>query len=139
MYSIAATAGHPQLHSHDQRVRLREAALFAIVLEHLCSMQDFGVLDGSQPSHRAAHSAGITEWQGRWSGRPVSLGWDWLRLHDGALVPETTVGPRSNVMLIDARGYDMSPCDVDAALWRLIRALPWQAQVAGALAAEVAI
>ena len=139
MYSMTAAMAHPQLHSHDHRIRLREAALFAIVFEHVCSMQDFSVLEDARPAHRAVHSAGLTEWQGLWSGRLVSLGWDWVRLHDGALVPETTVPPRTNIMLIDRRGYDMSLRDCDAGLWQLIRALPWQAAAAAVLAAEVTV
>ena len=139
MYLTTAAAGHPQLHSHDHRIRLREPALFTIVFEHVCSMQDFGVLDDSQPAHRAAHSAGITEWQGLYAGRLVSLGWDWLRLDDGALVAETTVPPRTNLMLIDAQGYDMTLGACNAVLNQLIRALHWQGAAAAALAAEVAL
>lgn len=136
MHSISAAAASPQLHSADWRVRLREGALFSIVLEHVCSAQDFSVFDEAVPAHQRAQSAGITEWQGVAGGRLVSLGWDWLRLHDGALVPETSTPPRSNIMLIDARGYDMSHDECHAALWKLIHQFPWQRDAALALASE---
>ncbi len=139
MLTTAAGASHPQLHSHDYRVRLRAAALFTIVFEHVSTLQDFTVLDDAQPAHRSACSAGITEWQGRAAGRLVSLGWDWLRLHDGALVADCTVPVRSNLMLIDARGYDLSLQECDAVLWQFIRAMPWQARAAQALQAELAL
>jgi hypothetical protein len=132
-------AAHPQLHSHDYRVRLRAAALFTIVFEHVSTLQDFSVLDDALPAHRAAHSAGITEWQGMSAGGVVSLGWDWLRLHDGALVPDRTVPVRSNFMLLDAQGYDTSAQECDDMLWQLIQEMPWRAAAAQALAAELAL
>jgi hypothetical protein len=138
MMSITAGMAHPQLHSHDHRVRLRAPALFSIVLEHACTMQDLSVLYEKVPSHRAACSAGVTEWQACLGGRWISLGWDWLRLHDDALVPDDTVGPRSNLMLIDEQGYDLGAEECDAALWQLIRSMPWQADAQRALQAELA-
>ena len=139
MMSITAGVAHPQLHSHDHRVRLRAPALFTIVLEHGCTMQDFSVLYDKVPRHLSAASAGVTEWQGLFAGRLVSLGWDWLRLHDGALIADSTVGPRSNLQLIDAQGYDLGAQQCDAALWQWIRATPWQEQAARALQEELAI
>ena len=136
MDSFTAAASFAQLHSHDHRVRMRAAALFSIVFEHVCTMQDFSVLDEALCEYGAAYSAGVTEWQGRSAGRLVSVGWDWLGLHDGALVADGTVPPRSNIMLIDGQGYDMSQEECDAALLQLIRVIPWQARAAAALREE---
>lgn len=133
MYSMTAACAHPQWHSHDQRVRVREAALVAIVFEHACSVQDFAVLADARRGHGAVHSAGVTEWQARCAGRLVSLGWDWVRLDDGALRHAAEVAPRTNIMLIDGRGYDLAADECDAALWKLIEAMPWQATAAASL------
>jgi hypothetical protein len=134
MHSIHTALAMPQLHSADWRVRLREPALSSIVFEHVCSMQDFSMFDETLPLHRAARGAGVTEWQGRSGSRLVSLGWDWLRLHDGALVADTSSPPRSNILLIDRQGYDMSLPETDDGLWKLIHALPWQRDTALGLA-----
>ncbi|WP_186510735.1 DUF4902 domain-containing protein [Caenimonas sedimenti] len=136
MYSITADVTYPQMHSHDRRVRLREAALLSIVFEHVCTVQDPGVLEDARLARCAVQSAGITEWQGRSQGRLVSLGWDWMRLHDGALRAQTSVPPRSNITLIDSGGYDMSRHDTDEALIQLILDLPWEEVSADAVSAE---
>jgi hypothetical protein len=123
----------PQLHSHDRLLRMQEGALFAIVLEHVCTVQDLSVLDHTVPWHRGARSAGITEWQADHAGRIVSIGWDWVRLQDGALVAATSVAPRSNILLVDRVGYDLGRDESDAALWRWIHTLHWQPQAAQAV------
>lgn len=113
-------------HSPDGYVRLRAGALHAIVLEHVCTVQDPGVLEDALADDRLATAGGITEWQGRVGTRLVTLGWDWLRLHDGALVPDRAVPPRTNLMPLDARGYDTAGDEQAAALWDLIAQLDWQ-------------
>jgi hypothetical protein len=139
MPALKAAPVAPQLHSPDGRVRLRPAALSTILFEHVCTVQDLAVLDDARPEHRGAASAGITEWCGAWSGRLISLGWDWVCLDDGALVAQTTVPPRSNLMLLDSLGYDADPVQADASLWCLIHGLPWQRIAAcnAGLAAQV--
>ena len=133
MHTMNTVPAVPQLHSADWRVRLREPALLSIVFEHVCSVQDASVLDETVHLHRSARGCGATEWQGRCGGRLVSLGWDWLRLDDGALVPDLSSPPRSNILLIDSRGYDMDLPDSDLGLWQLIQGLGWQEQAAVAL------
>ena len=43
--------------------------LFSIVFEHVCTVQDFSVLDDALCEYGAAYAAGVTEWQGRIGGR----------------------------------------------------------------------
>ena len=126
MHAVNYTMAPPQLHSHDRLVRVRADAMATIVLEHAWTVQDGGVLEDEDSD---ACSAGITEWQGTWQGRVVSLGWDWRRLQDGAILPVECVAPRTNLMLIDDRGYDCHGRR-DAALWQLVRQLRWEAEVA---------
>lgn len=121
-----------QRHSPDGWIRVPPAALAAIVLEHVCTVQDLSLLGDEPPGEPRAVLAGITEWQSRVDGRLVSLGWDWLRLHDGAVVPDTTVAPRTNLMPLDALGYDIWGAGQAAALWHLISRTDWQAVTAHA-------
>lgn len=115
-----------QMHSLDCRVRLKSDPLVSITFEHLFTIQDLSILTDSALACRSPISAGLTEWQARVDGRLVSLGWDWVRLQDGCLLIDDTVPPRTNLLLVDARGYDSPTHDLTAVLWQLIRSLDWQ-------------
>lgn len=77
-----------------------------------------------QDAGPGARRAGITEWQGRFQGRLVSLGWDWVELSDG-LRRLDVVGPRSNLRLLDGVGYDLPPGEEQLLLERRIDGLDW--------------
>lgn len=112
----------PLAASHDHLVRLRPRELSAIVFQHLHTVQDDLVLqDCAGPVRRA----GITEWQGLHHGLLVSLGWDWVEMHDG-LWRLDAVPPRSNLRLLDALGYDLPAGEEAAALCVHIDGLAWQ-------------
>lgn len=119
--------GTPQAHSQDYLVRVTADALRHIVFEHHCTVQDAGVLDGGGTPASCDCRAGITEWVGVVAGGArVSLGWDWLRLHDGQARPLTDCPPRSNLMVIDPRGYDLPLPDVVHHLWAAVRQIAWE-------------
>lgn len=115
-----------QMHSHDYLLRVAPRELHAIVLAHLCTVQDPAVLQDTAWEDRAALRAGYTEWHGSFGGRAVSLAWDWVELSDGALQPLAGVPPRSNLRLLDAKGYDLDHAAECRALWACIEALPWR-------------
>ena len=117
-------AAAPQKHSHDYLVRVTAAALRAIVFEHYCTLQDSGVLDDEPAA--ADRRAGLTEWIGEAAGRRVSLGWDWRELDDGQALPLLEVAPRSNLMVVDTKGYDLPPQAVASHLWEAVRQIHWQ-------------
>jgi hypothetical protein len=94
---------------HDGYLRVTDTDLCGVRLEHLLSG-----LDDDGPGYAAggvgattATLAGFTEWVGHC--RPaVSIGWDWRAGHVAGAARYLRVGPpRSNLMLVDARGRDL--------------------------------
>jgi hypothetical protein len=121
----------PQLHSPDLLVRLRLSQLDDILFELLYSSQEPEVLiDARHCTGGRAIDGGMTEWQGQHGLRVVSLGWDWAMLPDGSIKPLTAVGPRSNICLLDAKGYDMPAKALNGHLFDLIQRLAWQEHLA---------
>ena len=119
----------------DGYLRVSGEELLRVRLEHLLSG-----LDDEAPSHTslgagatAATLAGFTEWVGHW--RPaISVGWDWQAGDAPGAVHYRRVGsPRSNLMLVDARGRDLG-FELTAfrvGLW--LDQHGWQSTVAGFL------
>jgi hypothetical protein len=122
----------PQMFSRDYHVRVPHRRLADIVFEHLCTEQDPSV---SGPDVQLCR-AGITEWIGRWDGLCVSLGWDWGQLTDGSISLLKAVSPRTNLMTIDAKGYDIPSEQALGDIWTLIESLSWRSEVAAALRAR---
>ena len=127
------------LSMHDYRVRLPGSQVGRIVLEHLLTEQDGHVLELAFPGRRSRHRrAGLTEWEGQVDGCLVSVAWDWAELDDGRL-QRLPLPVRSNLMLLDERGYDLPSEASDRLLQRLIAGLPWQRELRAALAESAAL
>lgn len=124
--------GIPQLFSHDYYFRIAERKLGAVRLTQSFSLEDPGVFHEVRTLCLPARRAGITEWEGIQEGHPLSLGWDWMELEDGEIRPVMVVAPRTNIMVIDRRGYDIPEPSSAAFLWEFIAALPWKQAVAEA-------
>jgi len=123
----------PQLHSHDYQIRVSAATFSRIVFEHLYTMEDPGVIEDSLLCGMPGRRAGITEWQGVAGNKVVSLAWDWAELSDGCICMLTVVPPRSNLVLLDALGYDLDcPSSVGLFVAR-IEWLGWRTTVREAL------
>ena len=116
----------PQRFSRDGFQRLTTMALYRTHLSHLNS--DF--LASGSPDLRSGSSFGLTEWSGEYEGNLLSLGWDWQRLDDGALVSDFDCGIRTNVMLTCAKGYDLGQDQTASLMMSHICSLPWQSEVA---------
>jgi hypothetical protein len=126
-----------QLHSQDYYVRVPSHALSEIEFEHLYSEQDAAVLDDAAPGHGTrTRWAGSTEWQGVGSSAAVSLAWDWVVLTDGEVRVLSAVVPRTNVQVIDRKGYDLPESDAVPHLLDLIESLPWRDRVLQALQSD---
>jgi len=124
---------------HDYLVRVPASHLGRIVLEHLLTEQDAQVLElAFPPARRPRGRAGLTEWEGRIDGCLVSLAWDWLELDDGRL-QVLPLPVRSNLMLLDERGYDLPREVCEPLLLGLIGRTPWQREVHAALAEAAAL
>lgn len=119
----------PQRFSRDGFQRLTTMALYRTHLSHLNS--EF--LASGSPELRSDSSCGLTEWSGEYEGNLLSLGWDWRRLDDGALVGDFDCGIRTNVMLTCAKGYDLGQEQTASLMMSHICSLPWQAEVAVSL------
>lgn len=139
MDSLMNLAQECQLHSRDYYVRLSSQALCDLEFEHLHSAHDEAVLD-DVPAGRGAGTqwAGSTEWQGLRASGPVSLAWDWVVLADGEVRVLSAVAPRTNMQVIDPKGYDLPQSQALPHLLGLIESLPWRAKVLHALEAQSA-
>jgi hypothetical protein len=114
-----------QMHSHDYRVRVTSPELKALRLDHLCTVEDPSVFDDVPPGARAVRT-GVTEWQGAIHGQAVSVAWDWYETPEGTLHLAHAVAPRTNLMLIDSKGYDAPHAAVEAAMCRFVSDFAWQ-------------
>ena len=93
----------------DGYLRVSGEELRQVRLEHLLSGLD-EELPQCAPGGTgatAATLAGFTEWVGDWQPA-ISVGWDWQAGHSAGAAHYLRVGPpRTNLMLIDARGRDL--------------------------------
>lgn len=125
-----------QLHSQDYLVRVAPRMLWEIVFDHVCTVQDPAVLEDNAMASIDSRRTGYTEWQASWDGRTVSLGWDWVERADGDMLRAGAVAPRSNIRLIDPRGYDYRLDDELPAVCARIDSLAWQTKSRLALDAD---
>lgn len=121
-----------QLHSHDYRVRLFAEELDGLVLSHLATTEANDILDDARACGFAAGRAGTTEWHGTCQGKAISIAWDWLQLSDGQLRSLALTAPRTNLRVLDRRGYDLE-ADEETLLWSLVQRHQWRAAVTNAL------
>lgn len=122
----------PQAYSHDLKIRLPLERLRHLALRHRASELDASVLDGTL-TDSAALRAGWTEWDAVIDGRVASLAWDWVELSDGHIRLCTNTLPRTNLQLIDAKGYDLSMDHADSLMRDWLGTLGWWREVAAAL------
>lgn len=123
------------MYSPDFYTRLACDALMGIVFEHVHSAQDGAVMEDALKRHgKSAVQAGSTDWKGMALGRPVSIAWDWVKLSNGEVRMLDEVAPRTNILLIDVKGYDMAMAHSAPHLRALIDALPWCIKVHQVLA-----
>ena len=108
-------------------VRVTAKQFLQLPWEHLFTTID-GVVLNDAPAN--ALIAGSTEWAAPFMNRKVSIGWDWY-CTDFASAPVllTAVRPRSNVMLLDAKGYDQSDDVASGMIFQCLAADFWHADV----------
>ncbi len=122
------------MHSRDYYVRLPSDALGRIEFEHIRSAHDDAVLDDALQAHgRQTRWAGSTEWQCQDGAAALSLAWDWVVQADGEMRLLHVVAPRTNVQVIDPKGYDLPQDEAIPHLLDLIESLPWRTKVLQAL------
>lgn len=123
--------------SPDGYIRLPLASLNALSFVHLYSESDEAFLDELKAQTIPASSAGFCEWKSD-TAPAISLGWGWF-IHSQTermmLAPD---GVRSNVMLIDAQGYDLGPIKTSNIFCTWLAAFEWQSTVGSAVRDTVA-
>jgi len=107
-----------QSFSHDMYVRLRAADMAKMEFKHLYS-------ETTGPAHSPLPT-GVTEWTGLHGKNVLSLAWDWVYLNDGMICLPNEGLIRTNIMLVDASGYDTGPAATDKACISKIATLDWQ-------------
>lgn len=132
LQSIAA--GKPHL-SPDGYIRLRMANLHRLRFIHLFSESDTGFLQELKSQTVPASSAGFSEWRSE-SDPSVSVGWGWFIHHDSRRLLLAPDGIRSNVMLIDAHGYDLGPRKTSVLFGTWLEDFEWEPSVTEALGEE---
>jgi hypothetical protein len=124
------------MHSRDYYCRVPQRKAAELRLQHSASILEPSVLNEVRHLCLPGRVAGITEWHGVEQGYPISLGWDWMELQDGDIRPVMVIAPRTNIRLVDAKGYDVSEASAAPFLWALIASLPWQGFVSRTIVEE---
>lgn len=118
--------------SSDGYVRTSLATLSALPFIHFASDSDLEFLTELKMQTVPALAAGFSEWIST-TAPVVSLGWGWF-IHSASkrllLAPDIV---RSNVMLVDARGYDLGQKLTSSLCWSWLTAYNWQEAVADAM------
>lgn len=125
------------MNSADYRIRVKTSTLTELLWQHSLSYVDDEVLRHCNIPALAMSQclAGGTEWISVFENKLISLGWDWIRSHDGSFSLVIANAPRSNLCLIDEKGYDMSPTETDERLTGFLSTFNWQECVSQAISA----
>lgn len=112
------------------RVSLKRLAMLHFV--HVTSACDKILLAELIANAIPAHVAGYTEWTSETTPF-VSLGWDWYRDEISRRCLLITNDVRSNIMLLDGRGYDLGMHRTSHFIASWLAALDWQDAVLAAV------
>ncbi|WP_158598066.1 DUF4902 domain-containing protein [Noviherbaspirillum saxi] len=118
--------------SPDGYIRLRLASLNALSFVHLFSECDTGFLRELQAQTIPAIAAGFSEWK-TMTDPVISIGWGWFIHGDSECMLLAPDGVRSNVMLIDAHGYDLGSQRTSTLFGTWLSSFEWQSVVTVAL------
>jgi hypothetical protein len=118
--------------SPDGYIRLPLASISSLPLRHLFSEPDDGFLEELRMQTIPARAAGFSEWKSETSPA-ISIGWGWFILGHSDRLLLAPDGVRSNVMLIDARGYDLGASATSRLFCSWLGAFDWQNVVSAAL------
>lgn len=122
--------------SHDGYIRLSLKSLSELPFTHLSSDFDKDILTDLKLQTVPARDAGFSEWSSD-TVPAISVGWSWFIHTDTQRLLAAPEAIRSNVMLVDAHGYDLGKMTTSYlfATWLAMHA--WQREVADAVALPV--
>lgn len=116
--------------SDDGYVRLTLGTLLTTPLIHLVSGVDEDNPISVNEGASFAPISGYTEWIST-TTPTLTVGWDWqLGVSQRRPLYTRLDAPRTNVMLVDARRYDLGLTKTTALLESAINSLAWQTEVA---------
>jgi hypothetical protein len=127
----------PPSMSPDGYIRLPLASVIALSFAHLFSDSDEEFLQELQAQTIPASSAGFSEWQSE-TTPVISLGWGWFIHSQSRQMMLAPDGVRSNVMLIDAFGYDLGAVKTSNLFCTWLSSFEWQNKVSTVLREGVA-
>ncbi len=93
---------------------------------------------GTQVLQATTHRGGTgqTLWGGRMPQGSAGVAWDWIELSQGVVAMADPLGLVSNLQFVDGGGAVLSGLQAALRLNQIVNLLPWQQEVARALAAE---
>ena len=116
--------------SFDYMKRISISDLSALCFEHMCTVEDFGIYKEAVDVYGLnVWAAGYTEWKGESQGLVVSLAWDWFARPGENPSVFPVVSPRTNLRLIDTKGYDMADAENNKHLLQIVERLDWRRHV----------
>jgi hypothetical protein len=127
----AHPSDQPIITSRDGYIRMSLKRLAVLQFVHVASACDQTLLAELLADAVPAGAAGYTEWICK-TAPFVSLGWDWYRdeVYRRCLLITNEV--RSNIMLVDSRGYDLGTQRSAHFIASWLGALEWQSVVLAA-------
>jgi len=114
----------PPAISHDGYIRLSLRHLDELPFIHLDSAFDPEILEELQARTIPACHAGYSEWISN-TDPAISIGWSWFVHADSRRILPAPEAVRSNVMLVDARGYDLGPAETSMMFATWIATREW--------------
>lgn len=131
-----ATPEPAQLHSIDYFVRIPAWSVFKAEWQHLdTNLDDYGMdVDPALRDTDTVVVSGSAEWQAAYQTRVLSMSWDWIVAEDGAVYTSAVTLPRTNIMVVDASGYDSGEIGTAIVLWKAVELLPWRLHIKRLLA-----
>ena len=131
MVSACIPPGEQFVVSRDGYIRTVPTRIASLRFVHLASACDRTLLAELKANAVPAFAAGYTEWVSE-TAPTVSLGWDWYWdvISNRFLLATNDV--RSNVMLVDAHGYDLGMNRTAQLICMWLTQLEWQAAVRAA-------
>ena len=119
--------------SPDGTIRLTQADLHSVALQHLLSGLDENIAREKAQHAMSTSLTGYTEWLSPESP-VISLGWDWQLDVTGTSLQLRRVGePRSNLMFTDAYLRDLGDAHSSALLAGFVDQFNWQGTVLHAI------
>lgn len=104
--------------THDFQIRIRESDLEKLRWQHVTTFTLDGAAQDAPPN---AIKAGATEWMANFQDKSLSIGWDWYLDDANQIHSMEVVAPRSNILIIDAKGYDCPAEESTAILLSFIK------------------